>query len=89
MRGEALQLQARADHDVWDRLPAITCPTLAIAFQHDNIVPIDSAEPLVAQVSTPDNELWKLPGGHVGAVVSRSAAKGLWPKLSAWWAVRD
>ena len=27
--------------------------------------------------------------GHVGAVVSRKAATGLWPQLSRWWAVRD
>jgi len=76
------------------KLSAITCPTLAITFLHDNIVPVEAAEPLVTRVSSDDpanqdRELWKLPGGHVGAVVSRAAAKGLWPKLSAWWAVRD
>ena len=26
-RGEIEQLHARRDHDVWERLPAITCPT--------------------------------------------------------------
>ena len=33
--------------------------------------------------------LLELPGGHVGAVVSRSAQKSLWPKMSAFWAARD
>ena len=33
--------------------------------------------------------LLSLPGGHVGAVVSRSAQKSLWPKMSAFWASRD
>ena len=36
-----------------------------------------------------DKELLHLPGGHVGAVVSRGAAKGLWPRLSTCWAERD
>ena len=30
-----------------------------------------------------------LPGGHVGAVVSRAASKRLWPVLSQWWGERD
>ena len=30
-RGEAEQLEARRDHDVWDRLRRITCPTLVAA----------------------------------------------------------
>lgn len=71
------------------RMEAITCPTLAIAFEHDTIVPALSASELIDRVASGDKELWKLPGGHVGAVVSRAASKGLWPRLSAWWAVRD
>ena len=67
----------------------IACPTLAISFQHDNIVPAQSSSELIERVSSSDKELWNLPGGHVGAVVSRAASKGLWPKMSAWWAVRD
>jgi polyhydroxyalkanoate synthase len=40
-------------------------------------------------VGTMDKEWMHLPGGHVGAMVSRSASKGLWPKISAWWGARD
>ncbi len=71
------------------RMESIAMPVLAIAFQHDNIVPQATAAELIDRVGSEDKELWTLPGGHVGAVVSRAAAKGLWPKLSAWWAVRD
>lgn len=71
------------------RMEQIDKPVLAITFQHDNIVPQASAAELVERVSSTDKDLWTLPGGHVGAVVSRAAAKGLWPKMSAWWAVRD
>ena len=71
------------------RLANITCPTLAVTFEHDNIVPWPSAAPLLDAVGAVDKERIHLPGGHVGAVVSRAAARTLWPQLSAWWAARD
>jgi polyhydroxyalkanoate synthase subunit PhaC len=71
------------------RLDAITCPTLVITFEHDHIVPWPSAAALVDHVSSQDAERLHLPGGHVGAVISRKAASTLWPAVSAWWAARD
>ena len=71
------------------RLEAITCPVTTVVFEHDTIVPWKSAAVLLDKVSSKDKQLWKLPGGHVGAVVSRSAQKKLWPKMSAFWAARD
>lgn len=83
---------ARGEFRLYDRparLSAITCPTLAVTFQHDTIVPAASAAALLEQVSSSDKEGIHLPGGHVGAVVSRKAATTLWPRLSDWWARRD
>ncbi len=71
------------------RLDAIDCPTLAVTFEHDHIVPTASATALLALISSPDKAQLHLTGGHVGAVVSRKAATTLWPQLSRWWAVRD
>jgi polyhydroxyalkanoate synthase len=71
------------------RLDAITCPTLAVTFEHDNIVPWASAKELVDLVSSKDKEWLHLPGGHIGAVVSKSASRRLWPKLAEWWTARD
>jgi polyhydroxyalkanoate synthase len=71
------------------RLDAIDCPTLAVTFEHDHIVPVASATALLAGISSPDKAQLHLTGGHVGAVVSRKAAQGLWPQLSQWWAARD
>lgn len=71
------------------RLEDISCPTLSVVFEHDNIVPWESAAVLIDKVSATDKAVWKLPGGHVGAVVSKSAQKKLWPSLSAWWAQRE
>jgi len=70
------------------RLEAIRCPTLAVTFEHDNIVPWPSAAALIDRVAATDKERIHLPGGHVGAVVSRAAARSLWPRLSQWWAER-
>jgi polyhydroxyalkanoate synthase len=71
------------------RLSNIRCPVLAITFEHDNIVPHKSASVLLDRISSSDAEHLHLPGGHVGAVVSKKAKSTLWPKLSAWWAARD
>ena len=62
-------------------LGAITCPLLAVAFAHDQIVPLPCALPSVDRVSSVDKQLMVLDGGHVGAVISRKAAGKLWPAL--------
>jgi polyhydroxyalkanoate synthase len=71
------------------RLEAITCPVLAVTFEHDTIVSAESATPLFEQVSSKDKQRIHLKGGHVGAVVSRKASGRLWPQLAEWWAARD
>ena len=71
------------------RPQSISCPTLAVTFEHDNIVPAASAKALLELAGSTDKQNIHLPGGHVGAVVSKAAAKGLWPQLSAFWAARD
>jgi polyhydroxyalkanoate synthase len=71
------------------RLDAITCPTLAVTFEHDHIVPTSCAAVLLDHVSSTDTEHIHLNGGHVGAVVSRKAASGLWPQMSDWWIERE
>lgn len=71
------------------RLETIRCPVLAVTFEHDEIVPWRSAAALLERVGATDKEHIHLPGGHVGAMVSRAASKGLWPRLSAWWAAHE
>jgi polyhydroxyalkanoate synthase len=88
-RGDALAKGTFALSGVPARMESITCPTLVVTFEHDNIVPWQSAKELHDRVASTDKEHVQLRGGHVGAVVSRAAAKGLWPKLSSFWAARD
>lgn len=71
------------------KLENITIPTLSIVFEHDNIVPWQNAAVLIDRIASKDKHVAKLPGGHVGAVVSRSAQRKLWPAMSAFWAARD
>ena len=71
------------------RMEDLRMPTLAVTFEHDTIVPWRSASLLTERSGAADKVWIHLPGGHVGAVVSRKAAAGLWPKLSAFWAARD
>jgi polyhydroxyalkanoate synthase len=70
-------------------LENLKCPLLAVSFEHDNIVPWESAAELVIRAGATDKEHLKLPGGHVGAVVSAIASKMLWPKLAQFWSERD
>ncbi len=71
------------------RLENVTCPTLAITFEHDNIVPWKSAAALLDHVGATDKQHLHLAGGHVGAVVSKKAATGLWPAISDFWAKHE
>ncbi|MFJ2954059.1 alpha/beta fold hydrolase [Streptomyces sp. NPDC087270] len=62
-RGEDFQLRARADHDVYDRLAAVTCPTLVAAGRYDGIAPVANSEAIARAV--PDTELRLFDGGHL------------------------
>ena len=66
-------------------LARLVAPTLAVTFQHDDIVPFESARVLLDHIGAPRKEWVHLQGGHVGAMVSRAAARGLWPQISAWF----
>jgi pimeloyl-ACP methyl ester carboxylesterase len=61
-RGERAQLEARRHHDVWDRLPAITCPTLVAGGKYDGIAPPANSEAIASRIS--DAELRLYEGGH-------------------------
>ncbi len=70
-------------------LKKLVCPTLAVSFEHDNIVPGPSAAALIEACGAKDKQHLHLHGGHVGAVVSKHAAKTLWPQLVAFYERHD
>jgi pimeloyl-ACP methyl ester carboxylesterase len=61
-RGEREQLDARRRHDVWDRLPRITCPTIVAGGRFDGIAPPANSEAIASRV--PGAELRLYDGGH-------------------------
>lgn len=61
--GVTAQLAARAHHDVWDRLGAITCPTLVACGRTDGIAPPANSEAIVSRVR--HAELRTYDGGHL------------------------
>ena len=88
-RADALMNDTMTLSAVPAKLSNLKMPICCVVFGHDNIVPKESAAVLLDRVSSEDKTLLDLPGGHVGAVVSKAAQRGLWPKMSAFWAARD
>ena len=58
----AAQLQAREGHDVWDRLAAITCPTLVGYGNYDGIAPVHNSTNIASRIR--GAELHGYEGGH-------------------------
>ena len=57
------QLEARAGHDVWDRLNAITCPTLVGYGTYDGIAPVRNSAAVASRIR--GAELNGYEGGHL------------------------
>ena len=62
-KGEELQLGARRGHDVYDRLPRITCPTMVAAGRYDGIAPVANGEAIAQQIPNATMRLFE--GGHL------------------------
>jgi polyhydroxyalkanoate synthase len=71
------------------RLPDIRCPVLTVVAQGDHVVPEAAATALHELVGSTDRTLWRRPGGHLGAIVSKTAGRELLPGLAAWLAERS
>lgn len=65
-------------------LGAITCPTLAIVADRDNICPPDAALALHRHTASTRRDTLAVPGGHVGAVIGSRAAASTYAPLAAW-----
>lgn len=69
-------------------LSAIRCPLLTISAERDTICPLPAARALNERVSSEDQDLVVVPGGHVGAVVGSRAPKKLYPAIADWLEAR-
>lgn len=73
--GAERQLQARALHDTWDRLPTITAPTLVAGGRYDGIALPRSLEALASRI--PGAELQFFEGGHLFMIQDRTAVPAM------------
>jgi 3-oxoadipate enol-lactonase len=69
--GAARQIEARALHDTWDRLPAIACPTLIAAGRYDGIALPATQEAMADRI--PGARLAWFEGGHMFMIQDRAA----------------
>jgi pimeloyl-ACP methyl ester carboxylesterase len=61
--GYQAQLEARAGHDVWDRLEVITCPALVGYGNYDGIAPAQNSIAIASRIR--ETELRGYEGGHM------------------------
>jgi len=61
-QGAWWQLMARKEHDVWDRLHRIDCPTLVMSGRYDGIAPPENGAAIAHQVPRSEQRLYD--GGH-------------------------
>lgn len=69
--GAARQLAARAQHDTWERLAAITCPVMVMGGRHDGVAEPEVVKALAARI--PGAVLRFFDGGHLFMLEDRDA----------------
>ena len=79
-RGEMLQLDARAHHDVWDRLDRITCPTFIACGATDGQARPENSAALHSRIA--GSSLHTYVGGHLFVWQDRTAM----PEITAFLA---
>lgn len=83
---------AKGEFEVGGRLvdlKRITCPVLNLVGELDDVVHPRSSTPLVDLVASEDKRNLLFPTGHMGASVSSSALRKLWPQVTAWLEEHD
>jgi polyhydroxyalkanoate synthase len=65
-------------------LANITCPVLTVVASRDTICPAEAATAMNDLVSSEDQSVLTIGGGHVGAVVGSRAPKQLYPAVAEW-----
>jgi len=69
--GARRQLEARAGHDTWDRLPQIACPVMIAAGRYDAIALPRTQQGMVDRI--PGSRLQFFEGGHMFMLQDRAA----------------
>jgi polyhydroxyalkanoate synthase subunit PhaC len=70
-------------------LGRIRASLLTVIAGGDHITPSCQSEAIVTRVSSPDTELYRIPGGHIGIMAGSGAAKITWPHIDQWLGARS
>lgn len=70
-------------------LSRIVAPVFSVVAQHDHVVPLKAAHPIMDLVASPEREELLVKGGHVSVVAGPAAVKRLWPSIDQWLAKRS
>jgi 3-oxoadipate enol-lactonase len=76
--GARAQLEARAAHDTWRRLPALKMPVLVAGGHFDGIAPPDNLAAMTSRI--PQAELMMFDGGHLFLIQDKAA----YPAIIDW-----
>lgn len=62
---------------------------LNVIAESDHITPPCQSESVMELVGSPDKEVLRVRGGHIGIMAGRGAEKNTWPHIHAWLAARS
>ncbi|HEY7109918.1 MAG TPA: alpha/beta fold hydrolase [Nitrososphaeraceae archaeon] len=65
-------------------LKNIDLPLLSVVAERDDLVSPSSTLAIGEFISSKENESIKIPGGHVGLCISKTAHEKLWPSIAEW-----
>lgn len=74
-QGAHRQLEARADHDTWERLPQIACPVMVAAGRFDGVALPETQEKMAARIPGATLQFFK--GGHMFMIQDRTAVPAM------------
>jgi len=77
-QGRLLQLQARKDHDVLDRLHRVTCPTFVGSGLYDDIAPVANGQAIVDRIANATLHVYQ--SGHLFLVQDPAT----WQEIAAF-----
>ena len=83
MQGELVIRGERVD------VSRIHANLLTVIAEGDHITPPCQSESIMGKVSSPDKELFRIAGGHIGIMAGSGAAKYTWPHIDGWLAPRS
>lgn len=77
LRGERIDLQR------------LTANLMNVIAEADHITPPCQSERIMNLVGSPDKEVFRVRGGHIGIMAGRGAEKNTWPHIESWLAARS